>query len=81
MQYGGDFRYTFFQQMQTINQYYSASNHVNSSKDYEIIFKNAEEFQNTIYYAKYDDDKWYRARIIKKLPNENNVSLHILVYK
>jgi hypothetical protein len=56
MQYGEDFRSTFIQQMQTINQFYSASNHVNSSIDFEIIYKNAEEYQNTIYYAKYGDD-------------------------
>jgi len=44
-----------------------------------MICKSIQDCQDTIYFAKFDDGSWYRARIIKKFPNENNVNTFFLM--
>lgn len=63
--------------MAAINKYYIFSEQSNSNKetDFDLINKRISESQTLICFAKFSDQIWYRAKILKKEPNENIVSL------
>jgi hypothetical protein len=73
LQIDGEFKENFESKMASINKYFLMSNQTNSSRDFEIINTSLNQTQNIICFARYADNIWYRAKILKRLANQNSV--------
>ena len=74
LQLAGESKENFDNKMASVNKYYALTNRrANTDKDYETLNTLLNESQNIICFAKYSDNLWYRAKILKKLANQNSV--------
>ena len=73
LQIDGEYKENFEMKMASVNKYFLMSSQANASRQCETLNSCLNDIQNIICFAKYADNIWYRAKILKRLANQNSV--------